>query len=167
MYNGSITLNETKNKYIFWDIDGTLAPYRFNNHIADPEGTVNGMSLTEINNGCFIDRLPSHHMQNVINTCCAKRNLIMGHCLNQKEMDDKVVWLDKYYPDIKERNLTFENIPKYQTILNYCNNHNIDLKEVLFVDDVLPFLREAERHGITSYHISSFLDWTYQKDLSV
>ena len=29
--NGSITRNETKDKIIFWDIDGTLAPYRFNN----------------------------------------------------------------------------------------------------------------------------------------
>lgn len=29
--NGSITRNETKDKIIFWNIDGTLAPYRFNN----------------------------------------------------------------------------------------------------------------------------------------
>ena len=34
--------------------------------------------------------------------------------------------------------------------------------DVLFVDDVIPFLREAERKGIRSYHISSFLDWDLQ-----
>ena len=101
-------------------------------------------------------------MQNVINTCEARVNLIMGHCQNQKEMDDKKYWLDIYYPTITERNLTFEDIPKYQTILNYCSKNNIDLKDVIFVDDVIPFLREAERHGITSYHISSFLDWGMQ-----
>lgn len=31
--DGSIKLKDTKNKYIFWDIDGTLAPYRFNDHV--------------------------------------------------------------------------------------------------------------------------------------
>ena len=33
-----------------------------------------------------------------------------------------------------------------------------------YVDDVLAFLREAERKGIKSYHISSFLDWDYSDD---
>lgn len=32
----------------------------------------------------------------------------------------------------------------------------------MYVDDVIPFLREAERKGIKPYHISSFLDWDYQ-----
>ena len=32
----------------------------------------------------------------------------------------------------------------------------------IYVDDVISFLREAERKGIKSYHISSFLDWDYQ-----
>lgn len=162
IYNGSITVKETRDKYIFWDIDGVLAPYRFNNHVGDPEGTNNGMSIKEINQGCFLERLPSRFMQEVIDSCQAKCNLIMGHCQIQKEMDDKHLWLDKYYPSIIERNLTFENIPKYHTILNYCKEHNINLKEVIFVDDVIPYLREAECVGITSYHISSFLDWFKQ-----
>lgn len=45
--------DELKNKYIFWDIDGTLAAYRFNGHVSDPEGTDNGMSLKEIEDGFF------------------------------------------------------------------------------------------------------------------
>lgn len=45
--------DELKNKYIFWDIDGTLAAYRFNGHVSDPEGTDNGMSLKEIEDGVF------------------------------------------------------------------------------------------------------------------
>ena len=49
---------------MFWDIDGTLAPYRFNGHILDPNGTNNGMSLKEIEDGIFLDRKPSKHMQN-------------------------------------------------------------------------------------------------------
>ena len=34
-----ITKQVLKNKYVFWDIDGTLAAYRFNGHVADPNGT--------------------------------------------------------------------------------------------------------------------------------
>lgn len=69
----------------------------------------------------------------------------MGHCHLKKEIDDKDVWLDEYYPNIKERLLTFDNIPKHESIINYCNENNILLKDVIFVDDVLEYLKEAEK----------------------
>ncbi len=40
-----LTKSETKNKYMFWDIDGTLAPYRFNGHLCDPDGSKYGLSF--------------------------------------------------------------------------------------------------------------------------
>lgn len=90
----------------------------------------------------------------------------MGHCQVQQEMDDKQLWLDKHFPIIKrqDRLLTFENISKADSIIEYCAGHRIDLKDAVYVDDVLVFLREAERKGIKSYHISSFLDWDYSDD---
>lgn len=154
--------DELKNKYIFWDIDGTLAAYRFNGHVSDPEGTDNGMSLKEIEDGVFLKRKPSCHMQSVLSTCGAKQNIVMGHCQVQKEIDDKQLWLDKYYPSITERLLVSEDKSKADTILQYCNDHDISLQDVVFVDDVIPFLREAERKGIKSFHISSFLDWDFE-----
>lgn len=160
--NGNAQVKDLKNKYVFWDIDGTLAPYRFNDHVGDPDGTNNGMSLKEIEEGVFLTRKPSKHMQNVLNTCKAKKHIVMGHCQVKKEMEDKQPWLDKYYPMIKERLLVYEDISKAETILQYCRDNEIDLSEVVYVDDVIPFLREAERKGIRSYHISSFLDWDYQ-----
>lgn len=160
--NGNVRVADLYHKYIFWDIDGTLAPYRFNNHVADPNGTDNGMSLEEIDNGMFLLREPSKHMQNVLKSCNAKEHIVMGHCQVEKEMQDKQIWLDKYYPMIKERLLVYENVSKADSILQYCENHAIDLQDVVYVDDVIPFLREAERKGIKSYHISSFLDWDYQ-----
>lgn len=161
MKNGSITKSDLENKYVFWDIDGTLAPYRFNGHVADPDGTNNGMSLKEIKEHIFLTREPSAQMSYIVYTCGAKKNIIMGHCQVQQEMDDKQLWLDKYLPifEKSDRILTFENISKADSILDYCNIHNIDLCDVVYVDDVIPFLREAERKGIKSYHISSFLDW--------
>lgn len=127
MINGSCTKSDLENKYIFWDIDGTLAPYRFNDHVADPDRTNNGMSLEEIAEHIFLTRKPSQHMMKVVYSCGARRNFIMGHCQVQQEI--------------------------------YCAGHRIDLKDIVYVDDVIPFLREAERKGIKSYHISSFLDW--------
>lgn len=152
-----------RNKYIFWDIDGTLAAYRFNGHVSDPEGTDNGMSLKEIEDGVFLKRKPSCHMQMVLSTCGAKQNIVMGHCQVQKEMDDKQLWLDKYYPSITDRLLVSENKSKADTILQYCKDHDISLQDVVFVDDTIPFLREAERKGIKSFHISSFLDWDFER----
>lgn len=54
--NENAQIKDLENKYVFWDIDGTLAPYRFNNHVADPNGTNNGMSLKEIEDGVFLTR---------------------------------------------------------------------------------------------------------------
>lgn len=161
MDSGMITRQELKNKYVFWDIDGTLAAYRFNNHIADPNGTDNGMSLEEIEQGIFLQRKPSLLMQKVLSESDAKKNVIMGHCQNQKEINDKQIWLDKYFPMIKERLLVFEDNSKASCIIEYCKKETIDLKEVIYVDDVIKFLREAERKGIESWHISSFLDWQF------
>lgn len=163
MRTGSVRKSDLENKYVFWDIDGTLAPYRFNDHVSDPEGTNNGMSLKEISEHIFLTRNPSQHMMKVVYSCGARRNFIMGHCQVQQEMDDKQLWLDKHFSIIRrqDRILTFENISKADSIIEYCAGHRIDLKNVVYVDDVLAFLREAERKGIKSYHISSFLDWDY------
>ena len=164
MYKDMITKKDLEGKYVFWDIDGTLAAYRFNGHVADPDGTDNGMSLKEIDKGVFLKRKPSLLMQKVLKDCKPKNNIIMGHCQNQKEIEDKQIWLDKYYPMIKERMLVFQDLSKAECIINYCRSKNIDLKDVVYIDDVIKYLREAERKGIESWHISSFLDWQFYNE---
>lgn len=37
------------------------------------------------------------------------------------------------------------------------DHHFHKLEETVFVDDVLPYLKYAEEHGVTAYHISSFI----------
>lgn len=161
MDNSMITKKDLENKYVFWDIDGTLAAYRFNGHLADPDGTDNGMSLKEIDDDLFLKREPSLLMQKVLNECNPNKNIIIGHCINQKEIDDKHKWLDIYYPMIKERLLVFVNCSKADRIIEYCKKFNIELKDAIYIDDVIKYLREAERKGIQSWHISSFLDWQF------
>lgn len=157
--NGNISRKYIDDKYVFWDIDGTLAPYRFNGHVGDLNSTNNGQSLKEIENGIFFSRKPSKFMQSVLNSCNTRKHIVMGHCLNQKEIDDKHKWLDMYYPCIKERKFILEHESKADAIIKYCSENDIDLADVVFVDDVISFLREAERKGISAWHISSFMDW--------
>lgn len=154
-----ISKDDLKDKYVFFDIDGTLAAYRFNDHVSDPLGTSNEMSILEIEDGIFFKRKPSLLMQKVLLENEAKENIALSYCLNEKERTDKNLWLDKYYPMIKKRFLIDLDKNKARTILDYCHDNNILLKDVIFVDDVLDYLREAERLGIKSYHISSFLDY--------
>ena len=158
-YDGAIKKEEMAGKYVFWDIDGTLAPFRFNGHIGDPLGTHHGMSLTEIEEGCFYYRVPSKHMQKVVKTCNAKKQFILGHCHSPKEISDKHKWVPENFPEISELFLVEDEVPKYTVVLKYCEENGIDPKETVLIDDKIPLLIEAERHGINAYHISSFLDW--------
>ena len=82
MKSGMITKKDLQNKYVFWDVDGTLAAYRFNDHVADPEGTENGMSLKEVEEGVFLEREPSLFMQKVVNECNSKHHLHRQLLLN-------------------------------------------------------------------------------------
>lgn len=163
MKSGNARLEDLKDRYVFWDVDGTLAPYRFNGHVADPGGSNNGMSLQEISDGVFLYREPSRHMQEVVTTCEAKKQIVMGHCQNDKEMQDKIIWLKQHFPVIEDYLLVSEAKSKADTILEYCMFNNINVQNVVFVDDIIPFLREAEHKGIKSFHISSFLDWPERK----
>lgn len=55
-------------------------------------------------------------------------------------MQDKEIWIAKNYPMISEYLFLSRDKSKTNTILDYCNRHNIDLKDAVFVDDIIPFL---------------------------
>jgi len=59
---------------------------------------------------------------------------------------------------------TSDIISKANCIIEYCKEKAIELKDIIFVDDVITILREAERKGIESWHISSFLDWQFYNE---
>lgn len=120
------------------------------------------MSKKEIDEGIFLKRLPSKHMQKILNECGAKEHIIMGHFVHEQELIDKHKWLDMHFPMIKRRPFVYYTYSKADAIIRLCNGNNINIADVVFVDDVLPIIKEAEKKGIKSYHISSFLDWDYQ-----
>ena len=66
------------------------------------------------------------------------------------------------YNDAK-KHISFKNSSRI--LFRYCDTEKDTLRfqgtevDVLFVDDRLAILKEAERKGIQVWHISSFLDW--------
>lgn len=156
--NDFIKYENLLNKIAFWDIDGTLAAYRFKGHIVDQQGNPDINFEDAINKGLFYDRPPSKFMQRVLRFVPTEKNIVISHCCNDKEKADKIKWLNKHFPMISDYLIISYPESKADTIIKYCKINNIELSDVIFIDDVVRFLGEADRKGIESWHISSFLD---------
>lgn len=66
-----------KNKYIYVDIDGTIAEYRFNNHVNAKDGTTNGQTMKEIKNHIFLYSRPLKIVIQTLKRAKKKRHLDM------------------------------------------------------------------------------------------
>ena len=155
----SVKKQDLEGKIIFWDLDGTLAPFRFNGHIGDPEGSRHGMSMQEVDDGIYFQRTPSKFMQRLLQDCNAEKNIILTHCHCDREIADKHRWLDLHFPMIRERFVIDEKISKVDTIMEYCKENAIDFSKIVYIDDGLQFLKDAERVGIPVWHASSLFDY--------
>lgn len=194
-----------KDNYIFVDIDGTLAEYRFNNHVSAKDGTTNGQTLEEIKNHIFLKSRPLKSIINILSMVSKRKEdkniggiYICGAIISPIELLDKIEWLKmnckdiqfnnnfwfvptEYWNDFKkyfelENNKLKFNIleiadnqfnTSYGLIIkgskiqiwDYIKNNNLlNLNNIVFIDDVLSYLKFAEEKGVTSYHISSFID---------
>ena len=185
-----------KDKYIFVDIDGTLAEYRFNNHVSAKDGTTNGQTLEEIKNHIFLKSRPLKSIINILSMVSKRKEnkniggiYICGAIISPIELLDKIEWLkmnckdiqfdnnfwfvsDEYWNDFKKFFSSFEiSENQFNTsygliikgskiqIWDYIKNNNLlNLNNIVFIDDVLSYLKFAEEKGVTSYHISSFID---------
>lgn len=84
-----------RNKYVYVDIDGTLAEYRFNNHVSAKDGTTNGQTREEIENHIFLHSRP---LKSIIKTLKRAKHdgiWICGAIISTVELQDKIVWLKK------------------------------------------------------------------------
>lgn len=155
-------LEKLKGKYVFFDIDGTLGEYRYNDKIYAgrcPEFGNQTLSDLLFSN-LFYKARPLKTMQNIVSNLDANKVFILGAVTTNNEIDQKYIWLKENYPSIKRENIYFINstILKPDVILEWCNHYSIDKNDVVFVDDRLDVLRKAEELGITSYHPSSFME---------
>ena len=157
-YVTAITVENTRGKVIFWDIDGTLVPYRWPNGVGDVDHYGEKV-CPAIEDGLCLNRHPSKHMQRVVTSCGAKRQFVLGHYEYAKETIDKIDWLHAYYPQIEQAIFIKPTQSKADALIQFCRENDIPLKCALFVDDRIDILKEAEAKGIECWHISSFLDW--------
>lgn len=128
MNNRMVKLLKGKNIYV--DVDGTLAEYRFNDHVSAKDGTTNGQTTEEIENHVFLHSRP---LKSVIKTLAKASKdddtgiWVCGAIISPVELLDKIEWLKTNCGDI-QFNGEFWFVPEeyWNTFLKYfadeCNH---------------------------------------------
>lgn len=94
-----------KNKYVYIDIDGTLAEYRFNNHVSAKDGTSNGQTMKEIEKHIFLESRPLKSVIKTLKKSKYKGIWICGAVISPIELVDKIEWLTKNCKNIDFKGL--------------------------------------------------------------
>lgn len=153
-------LRHIKDKKIFFDIDGTLAEYRFNDHVAG-DIEIGGQTKSEIfDQRIFTKSRPLKTVQEASKLLAENNEIfVLGAKEFPEEVSQKHEWLDEYYPWIKKENRIFVNSSTLKTkaLEDYSEIKNINPIDIIFVDDLVVTLWAVERAGFKAYHISSFI----------
>lgn len=155
-------LKKLKEKYVFFDVDGTLSEYRFNDKLYSGGCPELGCQSLEdlLFSNLFANARPLKNMQNIISQLNSDKVFVLGTIVTNNEINQKYKWLEKNYPNIKKENIIFisSTMMKPNVIIEYAKKLDINLQDTVFVDDRLDVLRKAEELGITAYHPSSFVE---------
>lgn len=155
-------LKELKEKYVFFDVDGTLSEYRFNDKLYSGGCPELGCQSLEdlLFSNLFANARPLNNMQKIISQLNSDKIFVLGTIVTNNEINQKYKWLEENYPNIKKENIIFisSTMMKPNVIIEYAKKLDINLQDTVFVDDRLDVLRKAEELGITAYHPSSFVE---------
>lgn len=155
-------LKKLKEKYVFFDVDGTLSEYRFNDKLYSGGCPELGCQSLEdlLFSNLFANARPLKNMQNIISQLDSDKVFILGTIVTNNEINQKYKWLEENYPNIKKENIIFisSTMMKPNVIIEYTKKLDINLQDTVFVDDRLDVLRKAEELGIKAYHPSSFVE---------
>ena len=155
-------LERLKDKYVFFDVDGTLSEYRYNDKLYSGGCPELGCQTLEdlLFSNLFSKARPLKTMQMIVSNLDSNKVFVLGTIVTNNEIEQKYSWLKKNYSTIKKENICFisNTMLKPEVIIEYCKHLNIKKEDVVFVDDRLDILRKAEELGITSYHPSSFME---------
>lgn len=155
-------IEKLKDKYVFFDVDGTLNEYRYHNKVYVSKNPNLGCRTLEdlLFGNLFINSRPLKTMQNITSKLNADKIFILGTVVCNNEINQKLVWLEKNYPWFKKENMVFisSTMLKPEVIVEYSKKYYFNLKDAVFIDDRLDVLRKAEEMGITVYHPSSFME---------
>ena len=155
-------LKKLKEKYVVFDVDGTLSEYRFNDKLYSGGCPELGCQSLEdlLFSNLFANARPLKNMQNIISQLNSDKVFVLGTIVTNNEINQKYKWLEENYPNIKKENIIFisSTMMKPNVIIEYAKKLDINLQDTVFVDDRLDVLRKAEELGITAYHPSSFVE---------
>lgn len=155
-------LKKLKEKYVFFDVDGTLSEYRFNDKLYSGGCPELGCQSLEdlLFSNLFANARPLKNMQNIISQLNSDKIFVLGTIVTNNEINQKYKWLEENYPNIKKENIIFisSTMMKPNVIIEYAKKLDINLQDTVFVDDRLDVLRKAEELGIKAYHPSSFIE---------
>ena len=147
---------------MFFDVDGTLSEYRFNDKLYSGGCPELGCQSLEdlLFSNLFANARPLKNMQNIISQLNSDKIFVLGTIVTNNEINQKYKWLEENYPNIKKENIIFisSTMMKPNVIIEYAKKLDINLQDTVFVDDRLDVLRKAEELGITAYHPSSFVE---------
>lgn len=152
-------LDKLKDKYCFFDLDGTLSEYRYNNHVSGRTG-IGGQTFEELFFGdVFVSNRPLKTMVELIQKLQSDKVYVLGAITTNHEIHEKYEWLEKNYPFIKKENVIFvaSSSLKLIAIKEYQKRLNIKDEDIVFIDDKHVTIREVEEAGYTAYHITSFM----------
>ena len=155
-------LKKLKEKYVFFDVEGTLSEYRFNDKLYSGGCPELGCQTLEdlLFSNLFANARPLKNMQSIISQLNSDKIFVLGTIVTNNEINQKYKWLEENYPNIKKENIIFisSTMMKPNVIIEYAKKLDINLQDTVFVDDRLDVLRKAEELGITAYHPSSFVE---------
>lgn len=113
-----------KNKYIYVDIDGTIAEYRFNNHVNAKDGTTNGQTMKEIENHIFlygpnVNSVKKHRgIRQDIRTEISKQRCVVLDVGSSIEVDHK----NGKYDELSNIELENQKIDDFQPLSKAAND---------------------------------------------
>jgi len=116
-------LEKLKDKYVFFDIDGTLSEYRYNDRLyASRDNEIGCQSLNDLLfNDLFYQARPLKTMQNIISKLDSDKIFVLGACVTNNEAIQKYKWLEENYPNFKKDHIIFVNL----TLWFFCILLNI------------------------------------------
>lgn len=155
-----MTVKDLAGKYVFWDVDGVLAEFRFCGKFHPNLEGAGALTQKMVDEGVFESRAPIKSFQRLMKVCDTKGHYVLGGYRYEGEREHKQPWIKEHYPEVKECIWVSGHNYKVDVLVPYLMEHNICEMDAVFIDDTYEELYRMERSTrVTCYHVSSLLDW--------
>lgn len=140
-------------KHIFIDMDGTIAEYK------GPNDKIIIEDYSKVFN-MYISKRPVKIVLDAIKKLYENDEYyIISAAPNERAIQEKDEWLDKYFP-VKKENRYYIKYPvtdKASELEKILEKLNLNYEDVVLIDDHHDILKKVERMGIQVYHPSRII----------